>query len=395
MAVTCPQCGEFAYAEGVCEHCGGSLATVAPPAWAQDAAAWPDPALDLALVGTSGAPVSAEGIGRATANVPAPQRRLRIRKLPQDLSAPHDDQEWDFSVDGKQISIGRAPSCDLTLESDLLVSRRHAILFSRDGTHLVLDLGSSNGTWVNDTVITDETPLRVGDAIRIGEYELVYDTPSAIPEAPTAPLPEDATPAPAPHEEAPWHTVSAAAAWGAGDVPATDEQALAFSPDESQGDSSELAESSALDPAVHRFAGSPAAQTFQARALSSPAPADHNLESLESQVVGLVTALRQQAEEDARYAGDLRQVLREAQTTVADLVSRYGTLPTEGLALDELVAVVHQAAENPRHLDYLTSLAANAGALAQVVDTFSALYAPQGLLDTLATLKQRLDQTLG
>lgn len=86
------------------------------------------------------------------------------------------DQPRDFALTGQTVSIGRSPSCEIVLDNDQLTSRRHALL-RFDGTqYTVVDLGSSNGTFVNNTEIRDASPLNDGDRIIVGEHELVFST---------------------------------------------------------------------------------------------------------------------------------------------------------------------------------------------------------------------------
>ncbi len=75
------------------------------------------------------------------------------------------------------LAIGRDPSCDLTLDSPL-VSRHHARLERTGPTHTLIDLGSTNGTFVNSRRI-DRQMLRSGDIVQIGPYRLTYQ-PGAI-----------------------------------------------------------------------------------------------------------------------------------------------------------------------------------------------------------------------
>ena len=66
----------------------------------------------------------------------------------------------------KQMVVGRDEDCDLRIGS-ALVSRKHCVLQNTPEGILVTDLGSQNGTYVNDIPITGPTILREGDILRI------------------------------------------------------------------------------------------------------------------------------------------------------------------------------------------------------------------------------------
>jgi len=73
-------------------------------------------------------------------------------------------------VTGPEFRIGRGPECHLRPQSDR-VSRRHAVILVREGAAAVRDLGSSNGTFVNDERIDGERELKTGDHLKIGPLE--------------------------------------------------------------------------------------------------------------------------------------------------------------------------------------------------------------------------------
>jgi pSer/pThr/pTyr-binding forkhead associated (FHA) protein len=66
------------------------------------------------------------------------------------------------------IQIGRAEACQIQV-SDTYVSSFHARVFNRDGAWYVEDLGSTNGTYLNQQRVTSPTVLRVGDRLRVGK----------------------------------------------------------------------------------------------------------------------------------------------------------------------------------------------------------------------------------
>jgi predicted component of type VI protein secretion system len=72
-----------------------------------------------------------------------------------------------LSLPAKEMIVGRDEKCDLRIGSDL-VSRKHCTLKSSSEGIVVTDLGSQNGTFVNDLPITEATLLREGYILRIG-----------------------------------------------------------------------------------------------------------------------------------------------------------------------------------------------------------------------------------
>ena len=63
--------------------------------------------------------------------------------------------------------IGRAPECELMLE-DTYVSQQHARIFGKNGAWYVEDLGSTNGTFVNDQKLAAPAMVQPGDRVRVG-----------------------------------------------------------------------------------------------------------------------------------------------------------------------------------------------------------------------------------
>jgi hypothetical protein len=63
--------------------------------------------------------------------------------------------------------IGRAPECELRLD-DTFVSQQHARLFGKGEAWYVEDLGSTNGTFVNEQRLVAPAMIQPGDKVRIG-----------------------------------------------------------------------------------------------------------------------------------------------------------------------------------------------------------------------------------
>ena len=86
--------------------------------------------------------------------------------------------------EGKALIAGRTPRCDIPLD-DQSVSRRHCSLEGRDGTMVVTDLDSANGTYVNDRQVEQAVVARVGDLVRVGNSVLEVRSRAARPSSGT------------------------------------------------------------------------------------------------------------------------------------------------------------------------------------------------------------------
>ncbi|RMD60951.1 MAG: FHA domain-containing protein [Planctomycetota bacterium] len=78
-------------------------------------------------------------------------------------------QRRDFRLKRERCVVGRLPSCDLQAP-DTRVSRQHCEIRLDQGKVFVRDLGSSNGTFVNDEKIEQEVELGPGDRLAIGPF---------------------------------------------------------------------------------------------------------------------------------------------------------------------------------------------------------------------------------
>lgn len=80
------------------------------------------------------------------------------------------------SLDGAEHTLGRAPGNDVVLR-DPLVSRTHAIILKRGDSLVLEDLGSHNGTYVNDERIHQIRRLRHGDRLAVGSSKILFEDP--------------------------------------------------------------------------------------------------------------------------------------------------------------------------------------------------------------------------
>lgn len=86
------------------------------------------------------------------------------------LTFPTPEGSQEIAVEGEKMSFGRGSEADFRFEDDGL-SRLHATVYC-DGDYVwIVDENSSNGTFVNgEKVSSSGTPLKNGDAVKIGHY---------------------------------------------------------------------------------------------------------------------------------------------------------------------------------------------------------------------------------
>ncbi len=76
---------------------------------------------------------------------------------------------------GKEVTLGRASGCDVVLNEDTYVSQLHARVYVSSGETLVEDLGSTNGTYLNNERLSTARRLQRGDVLQTGQtsFEVV------------------------------------------------------------------------------------------------------------------------------------------------------------------------------------------------------------------------------
>lgn len=83
-----------------------------------------------------------------------------------------------LTLSKERMTIGRHRDAEVWI-NDESVSRRHAETRSKDGRVLLRDLGSKNGTYINDHKVL-EIELKDGDLIRVGDVTLKHLGPNNI-----------------------------------------------------------------------------------------------------------------------------------------------------------------------------------------------------------------------
>ena len=83
-----------------------------------------------------------------------------------------------YNIDRAQIVIGRSSKCDIQIDQES-VSRNHCKIVNTGAAILLRDMGSTNGTYVNDELV-DEYVLRDGDFIKVGRFIFKFLTGNNI-----------------------------------------------------------------------------------------------------------------------------------------------------------------------------------------------------------------------
>ena len=79
----------------------------------------------------------------------------------------------EFALHHVITTAGRHPDSDIFLD-DVTVSRRHAEMERTTTGYLVRDVGSLNGTYLNQQLIEGDATMANGDELQIGRFKLVF-----------------------------------------------------------------------------------------------------------------------------------------------------------------------------------------------------------------------------
>lgn len=78
-----------------------------------------------------------------------------------------------YSCNSLPVVIGRSSHADITVE-DTGVSRRHLEIIEQDGTYLAVDLGSTNGSYLNGEKLVGRRELYHGSVLTMGRARIVF-----------------------------------------------------------------------------------------------------------------------------------------------------------------------------------------------------------------------------
>jgi hypothetical protein len=87
--------------------------------------------------------------------------------------APGHDPGMIYDLDG-DVVLGRGDTAEIRL-SDPFASSRHAHVYEQGRILVIEDLGSTNGTYLNEELLDGPRPLHPGDRVRIGDSEFAFE----------------------------------------------------------------------------------------------------------------------------------------------------------------------------------------------------------------------------
>ncbi len=119
----------------------------------------------------AGVPPDATGLHSASTLGPV-ELMSRAPRLVVDR-APGHDPGMIYDLDG-DVVLGRGDAAEIRLQ-DPFASGRHARIYEQGGILVVEDLGSTNGTYLNEELLDGPRPLHPGDRVRIGDSEMTFE----------------------------------------------------------------------------------------------------------------------------------------------------------------------------------------------------------------------------
>ncbi|MBA4103790.1 MAG: DUF2662 domain-containing protein, partial [Arthrobacter sp.] len=104
----------------------------------------------------------------ARSNVPAAPSRQPVRLQPVlDIDGQR------YSLNAPSIVLGRSSDADIHVE-DTGVSRRHLEIRTANGVTSAVDMGSTNGSYVNGQKVSGSTELTDGSTITMGRTRIIF-----------------------------------------------------------------------------------------------------------------------------------------------------------------------------------------------------------------------------
>jgi hypothetical protein len=125
----------------------------------------------VSVAGTQAPPADATGLHSASTLGPADLSGREPRLVVE--RAPGHDPGMIYDLGG-DVVFGRGDAAEIRLE-DPFASSSHARVYEQGKTLVIEDLGSTNGTYLNEELLDGPRPLHPGDRVRIGDSEFTFE----------------------------------------------------------------------------------------------------------------------------------------------------------------------------------------------------------------------------
>lgn len=119
----------------------------------------------------SSAPADATGLHSASTFGPADLIGRAPRLVVERAPGHESGMIYDL---GGDVVFGRGDTAEIRL-NDPFASSRHARIYEQGKILVVEDLGSTNGTYLNEELLDGPRPLHPGDRVRIGDSEFSFE----------------------------------------------------------------------------------------------------------------------------------------------------------------------------------------------------------------------------